>query len=81
MPHETYEWSYIYKWLIYPILYTPFALLNGILELDRDYVYGFLDIDTNGWSAVIIMIIAIFVLFTLISVFYIYLNRKYNKQI
>ncbi|MCY3414511.1 MAG: Pr6Pr family membrane protein [Candidatus Heimdallarchaeota archaeon] len=76
---QEYEWSYLKIWVIYPSLYAILAIINGLLGLEKGYIYGFLD-PKNGWGMVVIMIIAIYVLFFLLSAIIIGGSKKLSKN-
>ncbi|MFJ9616232.1 Pr6Pr family membrane protein [Streptomyces noursei] len=46
---------YAWQWLVYPILYLPFALIRGALlapGTDGRYPYPFLDVDLHGYAGI-----------------------------
>ncbi|MEV0276677.1 Pr6Pr family membrane protein [Streptomyces sp. NPDC050610] len=48
--------AYAWQWLIYPLLYLPFALIRGALlspGTEGRYPYPFLDVDIHGYGGVL----------------------------
>ncbi|MGK5543837.1 Pr6Pr family membrane protein [Streptomyces sp. URMC 127] len=44
-----------WQWLVYPLLYLPFALIRGALldpGTEGRYPYPFLDVDLHGWDGI-----------------------------
>ncbi len=70
---RAYKWRFAVYWLAYPIAYLIFAQLYG--SLTGDYLYPFLDLPQLGLSGLATWVAILLVLFILLGVIYIGINR------
>lgn len=59
---KTYKYQDILYWMIYPLFYVLFALINGLIT--NDYIYPFFNINSAGilvYSITVIILIVLFV--------------------
>ena len=65
-------------WIIYPLAYMVFVLLLGLFT--GDYLYPFLDINTNGVLSVVIFIGVASLIYFGLSKLIIHLNHRINNR-
>jgi hypothetical protein len=73
-----YKWIYLLYWIIYPIGYLSYSLINGILT--GDYLYPFLDIDNLGILGYFISVSFLIAVGVIIGCLYIGINRYRSKR-
>ncbi|HUT79819.1 MAG TPA: Pr6Pr family membrane protein [Candidatus Bathyarchaeia archaeon] len=73
-----YKWKYLLFWLIYPIFYLIFSIVNGTLT--GDYLYPFLDINALGWGKFILFIVLLIIGFLVLGSLLILVNRYRMKK-
>lgn len=59
-PKTKFKFSSSLWWLLFPIAYVAYSLVRG--ELSGWYPYPFLNLETNGWSGVIVTVLGLTVL-------------------
>lgn len=77
-PHGLTRWGFIRFWLIYPLAYFAFAMLNGALT--GNFLYSFFDITALGIGQVAIQTALLLLLFALLSSLLIGLDRRFSIQ-
>lgn len=77
---KRYEWKFFLPWIIYPIVFGIFALINGSMGWYHGYIYGFLDVNERGWGPVFITLGMLYVLFFVIGSLYIFLNQRFLSR-
>ncbi len=75
-----YHRKYIFYWLLYPLLFAPYAIINGSLGWELGYIYPFLNVPSIGWASVLLTIMAIFVFYMFMSSFYVWINHRYQSE-
>ena len=79
VPKHKLRWSNIWLWLLYPLLYTVFALIRG--SFADFYPYPFLNITKFGISRVFINCIAITFLFAFLSALFVAIGKRKAKHL
>ncbi|MFX1391541.1 MAG: Pr6Pr family membrane protein [Promethearchaeota archaeon] len=73
-----YEWKYLPYWIIYPVCYLLFSLING--SLTGDYLYPFLDISRVGIQGYLISLSFLIGVGIGLACIYILVNRYRTKS-
>ncbi|MFX1557982.1 MAG: Pr6Pr family membrane protein [Promethearchaeota archaeon] len=73
-----YKWKYFLYWIIYPIGYLLFSLINGIFT--GDYLYPFLDIESLGILRYLISVSFLLIVGIIIGSLYIAINRYRTRN-
>lgn len=73
-----YKWSLLPRWLIYPVAYLIFALIEGVY-FDR-FRYFFLNFNKLGLGYLIQVIFLLLLAFVVIGSFIIFLNRIFRQK-
>lgn len=79
---KIYNWRWIPKWYIYPVIYLIFGIVYGIVTLDP--IYPFFNFDATegiGWDGVTFFSIGLVIFYFVLSVFYIGITKIKNKEI
>ncbi|MEO6406243.1 MAG: Pr6Pr family membrane protein [Ferruginibacter sp.] len=75
VPKKTLQWKSFLLWLIYPLTYLIYAIVRGIFT--GWYAYPFLDVKKIGWGMVALNVMVITSAFCLVSLLFIFINRKF----
>ncbi len=75
---QTYKWSFLFYWLIYPVAYLIFAIIEGVF-FDR-FRYYFMDFKEFGFNYFILVIFLLVVIFMFVGAKIIFFNRIYKKK-
>lgn len=76
-----YRWKHVLYWVIYPLAYLAYALMNGYGNYRLGFIYGFLNIPKLGIAEVSVVVSYIFILFFALSGIFIYYSRRRNQEI
>ncbi|MFD7917795.1 Pr6Pr family membrane protein [Streptomyces sp. NPDC059740] len=77
-PPDGFRLRYAWQWLLYPLLYLPFALLRGLLLAPGTpgrYPYPFLDVDAHGYGGVLLNAVYFTVAFYALALLLVGLDR------
>lgn len=77
VPKGTLQWSDVWPWLIYPAVYFVYALVRGYFV--GSYPYPFIDVGQLGYSQVLINALMVLVVFVVISLVLVALDRWKGK--
>jgi hypothetical protein len=72
------KWKNAFPWLAYPLVYLVFVLLRG--SVSGYYPYPFLDVTSLGYNQVVLNCFYLFVVFLLISIVFIAINKMISKS-
>jgi hypothetical protein len=73
----SYQWRYALIWLVYPLAYLIFAQAYG--SLTGDYLYPFLNLPELGINGLAIWVGTLFLVFLVLGVLYIGVNRFWGR--
>jgi len=76
--HAWLKWNTVFSWLLYPLAYVVCILLRGIPS--GFYPYPFLNVNTLGYSRVLLNTAGLFIAFFFLSLLLIYVTRTMNKK-
>ncbi len=79
VPKHQLKWSNIWLWLLYPLLYTIFALVRG--SFADFYPYPFLNIAKFGLEKVLINCVMITLLFALLAIIFVAIGKRRSKRL
>jgi hypothetical protein len=74
----TYKWSLIPLWLIYPIVYLVFSIIEGV-GFGR-FRYFFLNFNELSLSTYLLFIIMLIIIFSIVSAMIIFFNKVYKAR-
>ncbi len=77
-PHGTLRWLELPKMLVYPLIYTVWAMARGALV--NEYPYPFLDANSLGYAQVIINCLGVLVVFVLLYGAFIATDRLLGRR-
>jgi hypothetical protein len=77
-PKNNLQWKNVFPWLIYPFLYLVYTLIRGAFV--HYYPYPFADADKLGINKVLVNSGALFILFFLLSLFFIWIGKMMSKK-
>lgn len=69
-----FKYQDIFKWLLFPILYILFVLIQG--SFTNDYIYPFLNLNQLGIGLFLVNVFILFLLFIILSVLNVFLTRQ-----
>jgi len=75
---RTYKWSLLFWWLIYPIAYLIFSIIEGIF-FDR-FRYYFLNFNEFGLGVFIQVVFLLLFVFVIIGSFIIFINKVFRPK-
>jgi hypothetical protein len=75
---KQYQWRYLGVWIIFPLIYLAYAVING--QLTGFYPYFFLDLPTLGIGIFVAWVAFMVALFIGLGIVYIAINRQFYKR-
>jgi len=75
---RTYKWSLLFWWLIYPIAYLIFSIIEGVF-FDR-FRYYFLNFNEFGLGVFIQVVFLLLFVFVIIGSFIIFINKVFRPK-
>jgi lysylphosphatidylglycerol synthetase-like protein (DUF2156 family) len=75
---RTYKWPLLFWWLIYPIVYLIFAIIEGVF-FDR-FRYYFLNFNELGFGYFIRVVLLLVLVFVVIGSFIIFINKVFRPK-
>jgi len=73
VPKGLLRWKDIVPWLVYPLVYSVYTLIHGVIS--NWYPYPFIDPNKIGWSSVAINSVFVLVAFAVVSLLFIGYGR------
>ncbi len=75
---RSYDWRYVFLWLIYPLVYLVYAQIYG--GVTGRYLYPFLDLSLVSWGGLVLNVIGLCACFVVLSSLYIGINRNWRSE-
>ena len=72
-PHVGLAWTSALRWLVFPAVYTVWVFVRGAWV--HEYPYPFLDVDQLGWSRVLVNSVAVLILFVIVGLLLVAIDR------
>jgi hypothetical protein len=72
------QWSNIFLWLIYPVIYLIYALLRGAVA--GFYSYPFIEASKLGYPKVLQNVVLLFISFIVLGVLFIWLDQMMGRK-
>lgn len=81
-PHGRLRWHSPLVWAIYPLAYSAYSLVRAEFEPDSPfrYPYFFMNVDTLGWSGVLVNVSIIAVAFTALGYLVLLIDRRLGRN-
>jgi len=79
LPHGSLRWRDALHWLLFPLVFLVWTLLRGAVV--HEYPYPFLDVDTLGYARVLIDSLGVGVVFVVLGLGLVTLDRAMAKHI
>jgi hypothetical protein len=73
VPKSSLVYKHVLNWLWYPLIYLIYIIVRG--AICHRYPYYFVDVDVMGYSRVLIHCLALLLLFTAMSVFFVWIGH------
>jgi hypothetical protein len=74
IPKHDLRWSDAFPWLIYPLVYSAYTLIHGVIS--NWYPYPFIDPNNVGWTSVGVNSIFVLIAFLVVSWIFIAIKRS-----
>lgn len=78
VPKNKLNWKLIFNWMLYPLIYFIYIIIRG--ALCGRYPYPFIDVNTLGYSTVLINSAVLTLAFGIVSLIFIGINNWMNKN-
>jgi len=78
-PHAGLAWTSTLRWLVFPAVYTVWVFVRGAWV--HEYPYPFLDVDQLGWSRVLVNSVGVLVLFVVVGLLLVAIDRLLAKRL
>ena len=75
---ELLKWSYIFLWLLYPLIYTIYILIRGAFS--NYYPYNFIDVGQFGYAQVSINCLFLLFGFVVLNVIFVGISRVFSHR-